>query len=305
MIYTVTLNPSLDYIVRLDAFAEGTVNRADYEAIVAGGKGINVSVMLRALGVESMALGFIAGFTGEEIRRLVREMGCKEEFLMLKNGFSRINIKMKTRASESEVNGAGPLVSEEELHAFMESLDALESGDMLVLSGSVPKSVPKTIYCDIASRMEGKGVLLIADASGSLLSDILPYKPFLVKPNHHELGTLFGTEIHTSEDAIFYAKKLQTLGAQNVLVSMAGDGAVLISEEGRVYTASAPKGNVINSVGAGDSMVAGFLAGYLEKDDMEYALSVGIAAGSASAFSEGIASYQAVKTLMNAMKKES
>ena len=297
MIYTVTLNPSVDYIVRLPSFEAGRVNRADYEAIVAGGKGINVSVMLHHLGVESTALGFVAGFTGKEIQRLVREAGCHERFLPLHDGFSRINVKMKTD-TESEINGAGPVIPKASLDALMTMLDDLQEGDILVLSGSVPKSVPRTIYRDMAARLEKKGVMIAADASGELLTDILPYSPFLIKPNHHELGELFGLEIDTAEEAILYAKKLQAMGARNVLVSMASKGAVLISEKGSVHTAHAPEGILVNSVGAGDSMLAGFLAGYLESGTYENALALGIAAGSASAFSEGIASFEEVKRLL-------
>ena len=298
MIYTVTLNPSLDYILRLDDFKAGQVNRANYEAIVAGGKGINVSVMLHALGIRSEALGFIAGFTGEEIRRRVHEMGCDERFVLLKDGFSRINVKLKT-SEESEINGAGPFVSEEALRSFFDILDTLTKGDILVLSGSVPKCIPETIYRDIADSLGKKGVEIVADASGELLLGVLPYHPFLIKPNHHELSALFGVEIQTSEDAACYAGELQKMGARNVLVSMAGDGAVLLDEKGNVYTAAAPLGTVVNSVGAGDSMLAGFLAGYLESGDMKRALFMGISAGSASAFCEGIASFDDVMTLFS------
>ena len=298
MIYTVTLNPSLDYILRLDDFKAGQVNRANYEAIVAGGKGINVSVMLHAFGIRSEALGFIAGFTGEEIRRRVHEMGCDERFVLLKDGFSRINVKLKT-SEESEINGAGPFVSEEALCSFFDILDTLTKGDILVLSGSVPKCIPETIYRDIADSLGKKGVEIVADASGELLLGVLPYHPFLIKPNHHELSALFGADIKGIDDVVYYAGELQKMGARNVLVSMAGDGAVLLDEKGNVYTASAPLGTVVNSVGAGDSMLAGFLAGYLESGDMKRALFMGISAGSASAFCEGIASFDDVMTLFS------
>jgi 1-phosphofructokinase len=298
MIYTVTLNPSLDYIMRLGAFSEGKVNRSEYEAIVVGGKGINVSVMLHELGVASTAFGFIAGFTGEEIRRRVRERGCSERFISLDEGFSRINVKIKTN-EESEINGAGPVVSEDALYRFFDMIDELQSGDILVLSGSVPKSIPETIYRDIAERLAGRGIEIAVDASGMLLTDILPYRPFLIKPNHHELSEIFGVSIKTAEDAAHYAGKLQEMGARNVLVSMAEEGAFLLAEDGRAYLASAPRGNVVNSVGAGDSMLAGFLAGYSENGNYRRALSLGIAAGSASAFSEGIASSEAVYALFS------
>ncbi len=297
MIYTVTLNPSVDYIVRLDSFTPGGVNRSSYEAVVPGGKGINVSVMLRQLDVPSTALGFLAGFTGRELRRLVRSLGCRESFIMLPDGFSRINVKMKA-GEETEINGAGPRISEEALARLLDMIDNLQADDILVLSGSVPSSVPQTIYRDIAARLVNKQVSIVADASGKLLTDLLPYRPFLIKPNHHELGDLFGAAIEHTEDAVFYAKKLQEMGARHVLVSLAGEGAVLLTEDGDVYTAKAPKGEVVNSVGAGDSMVAGFLAAYLESRNFEKALSLGIAAGSASAFSEGIAERNSVFDLL-------
>ncbi len=303
MIYTVTLNPSLDYIMKLDSFSVGEVNRSSYEAIVAGGKGINVSVMLQNLGAESIALGFLAGFTGEEIRHRVQSLGCKEQFTMLKDGFSRINVKIKA-GEESEINGAGPRIPEEALCALMETLDGLSADDILVLSGSVPSSVPKTIYRDIAVRLAEKGVKIVADAGGSLLTDILPYRPFLIKPNHHELSDIFGVKIEDMETAAFYAKKMQEMGARNVIVSLAGAGAILATEDGAVYTAKAPKGEVVNSVGAGDSMVAGFLHGYLESGNFADALKLGIAAGSASAFSEGIAEKELVLTLLSASECE-
>lgn len=297
MIYTVTLNPSLDYIVRLPSFTPGEVNRSLGETIVVGGKGINVSVMLHALGVESTALGFVAGFSGEEIRRLLRKGDIHERFITLHEGFSRINVKLKTDV-ESEINGAGPVIAPEELAALKTMLSDLRDGDTLVLSGSVPQSVSQSIYREIAEMLVHKDVMIAVDASGALLSDILPFHPFLIKPNHHELGAFFGVTIENAEQAVHYAKRMQQRGARNVLVSMAGDGAVLVSMDGDVYGASAPKGEVINSVGAGDSMLAGFLAGYLDGGSYERALALGIAAGSASAFCEGIASRDAVEALL-------
>jgi 1-phosphofructokinase len=225
-------------------------------------------------------------------------MGCEERFVLLEDGFSRINVKMKT-SEESEINGAGPFVSEKAIRSFWDILFTLEKGDILVLSGSVPKCISETIYRDIAEALCEKGIEIVADASGDLLSGVLPYHPFLLKPNHHELSALFGAQIKTAEDAAYYARELQKMGARNVLVSMAGDGAVLLDESGCVYTAVAPCGKVVNSVGAGDSMLAGFLAGYLEGGDMKKALFMGIAAGSASAFCEGIASYDDVMTLFS------
>ena len=298
MIYTVTLNPSVDYIVKIPSFSAGKVNRADDEAVVAGGKGINVSVMLRQLGVESTALGFIAGFTGAEIQRLVREMGCRERFIMLTEGFSRINIKMKTD-EESEINGAGPVIPQASLDALMAQISALQTGDILVLSGSVPRSVAETVYRDMAALLAEKSVMIAADASGRLLMDLLPYHPFVIKPNHHEIGALFGVDIETKEDAVVYAKKLQELGARNGLVSMAGDGALLKTRGGRVYKAPAAKGQVVNSVGAGDSMVGGFLAALERGEDLPEALALGTASGGATAFSVGIADYEKIMGIYN------
>lgn len=297
MIYTVTLNPSIDYLVRLDEFVPGRVNRSASETVMPGGKGINVSLMLRHLGVESTALGFTAGFTGEEIRRLVRAEGVSERFISLEDGFSRINVKVKS-GIESELNGAGPTVPPEALSVLMRQLGELDGDDILVLSGSVPPSVPNTVYRDMAAVAAKKGVKFVTDAAGALLLQVLPYRPFLVKPNHHELGALFGVEIHTREAAASYASRLREMGAQNVLVSMAEKGAVLVCENGVLFC-DAPHGEVKNSVGAGDSMVAGFLAGYLETADFHAALRMGIAAGSASAFSEGIAQTADVHRLLS------
>ncbi len=295
MIYTVTLNPSIDYIVRLNTFMLGAVNRAQKETAVPGGKGINVSVMLARLGVENTALGFLAGFTGDEIRKEVRARGVREDFSMLSDGFSRINVKLKA-GEETEINGNGPEISRKDMDALMQKLSFLQVGDILVLSGSVPNSVPDTVYCDIMHAL-GKDVKIVVDAAGALLWDVLPCRPFLIKPNHHELSALFNTPIETRAEVVFYAKKLKELGAQNVLVSMAEKGAILLASDGEIYEATAPQGKVLNSVGAGDSMVAGFLAGYLDGENYEKALKMGIAAGSASAFSEDLAQGESVFSL--------
>ena len=295
MIYTVTLNPSLDYVASVKSFRVGTVNRSEGEAIMPGGKGINVSLMLKALGHESRALGFLAGFTGEEIRRLLSARGISEQFLFLEGGFSRINMKLKSD-DETEINGAGPFISATEREDFMRALKAtVRDGDVLVLSGSAPKSLPSTVYADIIEAVSDKNVKIAADVSGQTLWSILPYRPFFVKPNHHELGELFGTDIQTREQAALYARKLQDKGAENVMVSLAGDGAVLVTENA-VYYADAPSGEVKNSVGAGDSAVAGYLAGWLRENNAERALALAVAAGSATAFSESIAEGDTVES---------
>ena len=261
MIYTITFNPALDYIVKMDDFNLGHVNRSSCESVYAGGKGINVSIVLNNLGVKSKALGFIAGFTGQEIEREVREFGCDTDFIKLKNGMSRINVKIKADV-ESEINGGGPDIPEEALEELYEKLNCLTEGDILVLAGSIPKTMPVDIYEKIMESLQDKGVKFIVDTTGESLLKVLKYKPFLIKPNHHELGDLFNVKLNGNDEIIEYAKKLKEMGARNVLISMAGDGAILIKENGEVITSNVPKGKVKNSVGAGDSMVAGFIAGY-------------------------------------------
>ncbi len=301
MIYTVTLNPSLDYVTRVKKIRVGEVNRSDGETILPGGKGINVSLMLMELGCETQATGFLAGFTGIEIRRLLSEKGLVESFLLLKNGFSRINMKIKSDV-ETEINGAGPSVSDEEREAFMLHLrDQLREGDTLVLSGSAPLSLPQSFYGDIARMATDQHVRIVADISGQTLWGLLPYRPFLVKPNQNELEELFGVSVKTRREAAFYARKLQAEGAENVLVSLAGEGAVLVTENA-VYYAEAPSGTVVNSVGAGDSSVAGFIAGWLRARNAESALALAVAAGSATAFSEGIATKETVDSLLFRVK---
>ena len=297
MIYTITLNPSLDYVVDVKGFHMGAVNRSNGELILPGGKGINVSLMLKALGCKSVATGFLAGFTGAEIRRLLSERGLSENFLFLKNGFSRINVKLRCE-EETEINGAGPSVSEEEKEALLVWLaQTIGDSDTLVLSGSVPRSLPSDIYGEMIRRLSSENVRIVADVSGNLMKEILPYRPFLVKPNHHELGEMFGCRIESRDEAVFYARKLQAQGAENVMVSLAADGAVLVTEEA-VFYAEAPKGRLVNSVGAGDSSVAGFLAGWLASEDPMKALSLAVAAGSATAFSEGIGEKSMVDSLL-------
>lgn len=298
MIYTVTFNPSLDYIVRLDSFTAGEINRVNYEQVLGGGKGINVSIVLGNLGHESTALGFTAGFTGEEIKRQLDGFGVKHDFVQLPEGFTRINVKVKAD-KETEINGQGPDISEAKREELFEKLDTLSEGDTLVLAGSIPKTLPDDIYEKIMARLEGRGIRIIVDAEKKLLLNVLKYHPFLIKPNNHELGDMFGVKLTTDEEIITYAKKLQEKGAQNVLISMAGDGAILLTADGKHYKSPAPKGKLINSVGAGDSMVAGFITGYIESQgDFETAFHMGVATGSASAFSENLATRPEVEALL-------
>ena len=293
MIYTVTFNPSLDYIVSVEDFRLGLTNRTSSELLLPGGKGINVSTVLRNLGIENTALGFIAGFTGDEIVRRLEAMGVKNGFIRLEEGISRINLKLKS-IDGTEINGQGPDIDEGKVRQLIGQLGKLGRGDVLFLSGSIPASMPDDVYRKIMELLEGKGVRIVVDATKDLLLNVLPYRPFLIKPNNHELGEIFGEELKTRPSVIPYARKLQELGAVNVLVSMAGEGAVLVSEDGSVYESPAPKGTLINGVGAGDSMVAGFMAGYMEKQDYEYAFHMGTAAGSASAFSENLATKEEI-----------
>lgn len=280
MIYTVTFNPSLDYIVSVDDFKLGLTNRTSSELILPGGKGTNVSTVLKNLGFESTALGFVAGFTGNEIVKRLNDMGIKSDFISIENGISRINLKLKS-IDGTEINGAGPDISEEKVNKLMDKLNQLKEGDVLVLAGSIPSSMSDNIYRDIMADLKDRGVMIVVDATKDLLLNVLEYHPFLIKPNNHELGEIFDVKLTTREEVIPYGRKLQEKGARNVLVSMAGEGAVLIAEDGQVFDAPAPKGKLINGVGAGDSMVAGFVAGWIEKQDYEYAFHMGVASGSA------------------------
>lgn len=293
MIYTVTFNPSLDYIVSVEDFKTGITNRTSSELILPGGKGLNVSMVLGNLGLENTALGFAAGFTGAEIVRRVEEMGVKADFIPVSDGISRINLKLKS-IEGTEINGCGPVIGRDALEQLLEKLAVLGEGDVLVLAGSIPRSVPDDIYGEILRRLSGRAVLTVVDAERELLVKVLEYHPFLVKPNNHELGEIFGLELADREAVIPYAKRLREMGAGNVLVSLAGEGAVLAAEDGNIYEAPAPKGKLINGVGAGDSMVAGFLAGWMRKKDYRHAFHMGMAAGSASAFSEFLATREEV-----------
>ncbi len=302
MIYTVTLNPSLDYTVWADGFSSGVINRTKREKIYPGGKGINVSVILKKLGFESTALGFCAGFTGAEIKRLLDELNCTADFINVQGGISRINVKVKSE-TETEINGSGPQISQAELEELMAKTDCAGEGDFLVLAGSIPASLPKDLYCKILKRIEGKGVYTVVDAEGELLKSTLPCRPFLIKPNLNELEGIYGAKIESDEEIAVAALKLREMGARNVLVSLAGDGALLLDEYGKLHRGAAHKGKVINSVGAGDSMVAGFIAGYINTRDYHTALELGLAAGSASAFNEWLASKEDILKLYN-LKKE-
>ena len=301
MIYTVTFNPSLDYIVNVDNFTLGSVNRTTKELVYPGGKGVNVSLVLKNLGMDNTALGFTAGFTGMEIERALKEWGCFTDFIRIPEGTSRINLKLRSK-EESEINGQGPKISAEALEELYGKLDGMQKGDVLVLAGSIPNSMPDSSYEQILARLEGKQIRSVVDATGELLVNVLKYHPFLIKPNNHELEEIFHVPMDSSETIITHAKKLQEMGAGNVLISMAGDGAILVSEDGSVYTSPAPKGKLVNSVGAGDSMVAGFLTGYLNSGDYEKAFHMGIATGSASAFSERLATQEEVNSLLEQMK---
>lgn len=297
MIYTVTFNPSLDYIVTVKDFKTGIVNRTVDEKIFPGGKGINVSIVLKNLGFENTALGFLAGFTGDEIIRKLEEKGITTDFIHVDKGTSRINVKLRSD-EETEINGQGPEILTEDIHRLYEKLDKLTEEDVLVLAGSIPDVMPKSIYMDIMDYLKSKNVRIAVDATRDLLINVLSYRPFVIKPNNHELGEIFGVELSDKDEVISYAKKLQEKGARNVLVSMAGDGAVLVTEDGQEFRAAAPKGKVVNSVGAGDSMVAGFLAGFLASGSYEVAFRQGVCAGSASAFSEELATKQQVEELL-------
>lgn len=297
MIYTVTFNPALDYVICVDHFTQGTVNRTVREAVFCGGKGINVSALLANLGIGSTALGFVAGFTGKEIERGIRQLGFSSDFIQVKNGMSRINVKLKSD-EETEINGMGPDIQREDVEALFEKLDSLKTGDVLVLSGSIPAAVGNDIYRRIMEQLKDRGIRIVVDAEKDLLSEVLELKPFLIKPNNHELGQMFGRELKTWEEIIDCAGILKERGAVNVLVSMAKDGAVLVDENGKVHRQGVCRGTVKNSVGAGDSMVAGFLAGYLETGDYDYALRLGTASGGATAFSEGIGTRERIMGLL-------
>lgn len=296
MIYTVTFNPAIDYIVHTGTMQVGQVNRSQGEELYFGGKGINVSFVLHELGLPSKALGFVAGFTGAAIEAGIQEQGIATDFVHLDSGFSRINVKIKS-GEETELNGQGPNISEAAVAELFEKLNQLQDGDILILAGSIPNTMPADSYEKILAHLSDKKIKVVVDATKDLLLKVLPYHPFLIKPNNHELGELFGVTLHSIEEIATYAKKLQEMGAQNVLISMAGDGALLIDETGKQHVCGVCKGTVKNSVGAGDSMVAGFVAGSMH-GDYEAALKLGTAAGGATAFSEGLAQRAEIERLL-------
>ena len=296
MIYTVTFNPSLDYIVTVDNFTTGRVNRTTTEFMYPGGKGINVSIVLKNLGYDNIALGFEAGFTGEEIIRRISDMGIIHDFIHVDSGLSRINVKIRSD-NESEINGQGPAIEADHINKLYQRFDKLKNGDILVLAGSIPTVMPDSMYMDIMKYLKGRNIKIVVDATKDLLVNVLEYGPFLIKPNNHELGEIFGVELKTRDEVVEYAKRLQKMGAVNVLVSMAGEGAVLVAEDGSIFKTPAPKGVVKNSVGAGDSMVAGFIAGYLDSGNYVEAFKMGVCTGSASAFSDKLATKAEVEAL--------
>ena len=298
MIYTVTFNPAIDYVVELVSFNIGEINRTTREYMNLGGKGVNVSRVLTNLEVPNVALGFVAGFTGDALRNGLERMGVKTDFISLEEGNTRINVNIKG-VEETDINARGPEIPNYAIDELFKKLDNLQSGDTLVLAGSIPTSLPNDMYERIMERLYGKGIRFVVDATRDLLVKSLKYEPFLIKPNNHELGEIFGLELTTDNEIIYYARELKKQGAKNVLISMAGDGAILVDENDVAHKIGTPKGKVKNSVGAGDSMVAGFCAGYLEKGDYKYALRMGTAAGSASAFSESLATKQEVIDLLN------
>lgn len=296
MIYTVTFNPSIDYIVDVKNFELGSVNRTSTELMFPGGKGINVSMVLSNLGFENTALGFLAGFTGKSVQKMLEVNGVNADFIEVEEGLTRINVKIRAQ-QESEINGMGPAIKESDIEKLYEKLDNIKDGDILVLAGSIPSVMPETMYSDIMEHLKDKDVKIVVDATKDLLLNVLKYKPFFIKPNNHELGEIFDVELNTRDEVVPYAKKMQEKGARNVLVSMAGEGAVLVAEDGQVYKSPCPEGKVKNSVGAGDSMVAGFIAGYLESGDYKKALNKGLVTGSASAFSDNLATKEEVEAL--------
>lgn len=302
MVYTVTLNPALDYVMKLKALRTDDINRTDGEEIYYGGKGINVSVILTQLGIPNTALGFLGGFTGKKLEEMLKNDNISCDFNYLKNGDTRINVKIKAD-KEIDLNACGPEITKEDMQSFLRKLDSIKSGDYLILAGSIPNTLPDDIYEQILERVGDRNINCVVDATGDLLKNVLKYKPFLIKPNHHELGDLFSVQIKSDDDIVKYSKKLQEMGARNVLVSMAKDGAMLTDENGNVHKIGNAKGKLINSVGCGDSMVAGFTAGYIKTADYSYALRLGSACGNATAFSEKLATREEIERVFNAEYK--
>ncbi|MDU2693730.1 MAG: 1-phosphofructokinase [Intestinibacter bartlettii] len=303
MIYTVTLNPSIDYVIKVDKLTTGNINRVNEEHVYPGGKGINVTRILKSLDNDNIALGFVSGFTGDYIINSLQELNLKSDFIKVKEGFTRINVKVKSE-EETEINGQGPKISEEELNQFYKVIDKLVDGDILILSGSIPSCLDERLYESIMKKVEDRDIKVIVDATKNLLLNVLKYKPFLIKPNNHELAEMFNVELNSTEDVVFYARKLKEMGAQNVLISMGKDGALLVTENDEVFASSVAKSEVINSVGAGDSMVAGFIAGYLKSNSYEEALRLGAASGGATAFSSDLATREFIDKLVDEIKIE-
>ena len=303
MIYTVTLNPSIDYVIKVNKLTTGNINRVNEEHVYPGGKGINVTRILKSLDNDNIALGFVSGFTGDYIINSLQELNLKSDFIKVKEGFTRINVKVKSE-EETEINGQGPKISEEELNQFYKVIDKLVDGDILILSGSIPSCLDERLYESIMKKVEDRDIKVIVDATKNLLLNVLKYKPFLIKPNNHELAEMFNVELNSTEDVVFYARKLKEMGAQNVLISMGKDGALLVTENDEVFASSVAKGEVVNSVGAGDSMVAGFIAGYLKSNSYKEALRLGAASGGATAFSSDLATREFIDKLVDEIKIE-
>ena len=301
MIYTVTLNPSLDYIAECKDFTLGATNRTSSEIIYPGGKGINVSIVLSNLGDRTTALGFLAGFTGEHIDSLIKDMGISSRMIRLDEGMSRINLKLKSK-EETELNGMGPKISIIDIARLYQKLESITEDDILVLAGSIPPSVSEGLYSDIMERLKEKKIKIVVDATKDLLMNVLDKKPFLIKPNIHELGELFNVKLDSADEALPYALKLKEMGAVNVIISMGKDGAMMVDEYGKSYTMNSPEGKLVNSVGAGDSLVAGFLHKYLETGNYEEAFRYGVCTGSASAFSSALATKEEVEKLYKEIK---
>lgn len=297
MIYTITFNPALDYISQVEKFEIGKINRTKTEKILPGGKGLNVSTVLKNLGQDSTALGFIAGFTGDELKKEVEIKEIKTDFIKVKEGITRINVKISSN-EETALNGNGPKITDENIEELLEKIGKIKKEDMVILAGNVPKGINDNIYEIICKKLKQNEVTFIVDATRELLINVLKYNPFLIKPNREELEETFNVKIETKDDIVKYAKELQLMGAQNVLISLGGDGAILVTTEDKVYFSNAPKGKVINTVGAGDSMVAGFVAGYKQSGEFEHAFKMGIATGSASAFSMNLATREEVANLL-------
>ncbi len=303
MIYTVTLNPSIDYVINLEHLKKGQVNRVNDEHVYPGGKGINVSRVLKTLGHDNVATGFVSNFTGDFIINSLADLNVKSDFIKLDNGFTRINVKIKSD-EETEINGGGPHISDEKLGELFDKLSELKEGDILVLAGSIPSTLKEDLYEKIMEHVKGNNVKVVVDATKNLLLNVLKYNPFLIKPNNHELEEIFDVKLENVEEIAVYGKELQKMGARNVLVSMGKDGALLITEDKEIFISNVPKGSVINSVGAGDSMVAGFISGYTNSNSYEEALRLGAASGSATAFSSDLATKEFIDKLIQEIKVE-